>query len=40
MLAYGGWTDQDMNNIRVDQITASQNVVEGIVLSLGLEYCL
>ncbi len=33
MLAYwgGGCTDQDMNNIRVDRITGSQNVVEGIV---------
>lgn len=31
MLAYGGVTDEGMNNIRADRITGSQNVVEGIV---------
>lgn len=31
MLEYGGCVDQDMNNMRVDQITGSQNVVQGIV---------
>ena len=31
MLAYGGFTDQDMNNMWMDQITESQSVVKGIV---------
>lgn len=31
MLEYGGCADQDMNNMRVDQITGSPNVVQGIV---------
>lgn len=38
MLAYGGFTDQDMNNMWMDQITESQSVVKGIVWVCRISY--